>query len=306
MPCSAPNKIWLEAGGGQLQLEVGGGEIVREFSRLNCRFDCGWVFDRVVVFPSTVGGSRVEWSLHPLFRDPGPFVFQLQVGRTDNPQADDWTDVGSPVTDTFYAIDPAQRVWAMTQWTHYRLLLTTGLGSYASAPQNALGALSRQDWTKWKNHVRMWSLKLQKGPGSSLGYLLKRRLYGAPCSCVDPLTGEVRRPQDPVCFGTGWVGGYFAPIPCIWADLALKLTRDHLDPSRGNVNELNVAAKLLAVPQLYEKDVFVEKKTDIRYSVHGIEYLVAQNGVPAAVSVKLIPFPFDHVIYQYPIADLTN
>lgn len=262
--------------------------------------DCSWIFDRVIVLPHITGGSRVEWILHPMFRDPAPHTFQLQVGRTANPDADDWEDVGDPVVDDFFAIDPSQRVWAATQWTHYRVVLTTGLGTYTSKPQAALGALSRRDWAKWKNHVRMWRLKLKKGPGSSEGYILKRRLYGTPCDCLDPQTGEIRKPNHITCYGTGWVGGYFPAIPCVFADMDLKLTRDQVDDAgTGNVNKISVGARLLAVPQLGDKDVFVEKNTDIRYAIRGIQYVAAQNGVPVAVSAKLIPYAFDRVIYQF-------
>ena len=272
-----------------------------------CRLDCEWIFDRVIVLPVTVGGTRAEWSLHPQFRESGPFTFQLQVGRTANPAADDWEDVGLPVTDTFFAVDDSQRVWAATQWTHYRVKLTTAETNYFSRPQAALGALSRYDWSAWKNHVRVQTLSLKKAPNGVEGFVLKRRLYGTPCTCIDAETGEVRKPDHEPCYGTGWVGGYFAPLGCQYADMELRMTRDQIDDAmRGMVNAVSVPAKMLAVPQLYELDVFVEKKTDVRYSVRGLQYAVAQRNVPVLLNVKLVPYPFSHVIYKFPISELLS
>ncbi len=272
-----------------------------------CRTDCEWIFDRIIVLPVTVGGTRVEWSLHPQFRDSGPFTFQLQVGRTANNDADDWEDVGLPVTDTFFAIDDQQRVWAATQWAHYRIRLTTAVGSYYSKPQAALGALSRADWSTWSNHLRVQTLNLRKAPNGVEGFLLKRRLYGTPCDCLDPQTGEVRKPMHEPCFGTGWVGGYFAPLSCRYATMELHMTHDQIDDAmRGMVNELAVPGTVLAVPQLYADDVFVEKKTDVRYAVRGITYKVAHRNVPVVLAVKFVPYPFDHVIYKFPIPELLS
>src|SRR5690349_8798090 len=111
-----------------------------------CAPTCAWVFDRIWVYHLVAGGSRVEWALHPKFVDPAPHTFQLQVGRTANPDADDWVDVGLPVTDGYYAIDDTQRVHGKTLWTHYRVKLTTSIGVYYSVPQPALGVLARREW----------------------------------------------------------------------------------------------------------------------------------------------------------------
>ncbi len=269
-----------------------------------CQPECSWVFERVRVWHVTVGGTRVEWLLHPQFVDPGPYEFQLQVGRTALLTADDWADVGLPVTDVYYAVDDRQRLHGMTPWSHYRVRLTTGLGVYYSKPEAILGSLPRADWLKWKNLMRQWDFQLKHGPGGQEGFLLKRKVFGERCDCLDRRTLEVLKPGHTTCYGTGFVDGYFTATACIWAQLGLRLTREKLDGQRGTTNDLVVKAEMLAVPQLMEKDVWVDKDTDVRYFISNVQHLAEQRGIPVAVQVDLKPAPLSHVIYQFPITGL--
>lgn len=266
-----------------------------------CTTDCEWVFDRVRVWHVATGGSRVEWQLHSQFLDPTPHSIQLQVGRTAVPAADDWTNVGLPVTNANYAVDDSQRLFGKTPWTHYRLQLTTPLGVYYSKPESVLGSLSRSDWLKWKNNLRQWDFQLRHGPGGQEGFLLKRRLYGERCSCLDTRTLEIKDPQHLACFGTGFTLGYFEPMGCIYAELGLRLTREKLDGQRGTTNDLVVGARMLAVPQLMNQDVWVDKDTDIRYFISDVQHTSEIRGVPVSCDIKLKPAPLSHVIYQFPI-----
>ena len=59
-----------------------------------CPSQCESVFDVVHVSYLIRGGTRVCWQLLPTFADPLPYTFQLQVGQSANPDADDWEDVG--------------------------------------------------------------------------------------------------------------------------------------------------------------------------------------------------------------------
>lgn len=273
-----------------------------------CDDSCAWIFDRITVWPQIRGGTRVEWTLHPNFRDPGPYTFQLQFGRTGNPAADDWTNVGLSVTDTYYAIDDSQRVYGKTQWTHYRLVLTTSVGVYISAPQPAFGVLDHRDWRRAREILRQESLRLRKEAGQE-GYLLKRRLFGTVHEdCVDYLTREVKAVNCEVCYDTGFVGGYFTPMECVYAEQSRKASHEDLDAGagRGTVNDgLRVAARMLAVPQLHEEDVWVDRDTDDRWYIHSIENIVEVRGVPLVLQVEMRLAPYSDVIYRYPIPGMT-
>ena len=172
-------------------------------------------FDRVVVSYLIRGGAVVQWELLPTFTEPMPYRFQLQVGRTPNPNADDWEDVGLPVENSFLAVNGEQRVWGKTNWTHYRVRLETSLGVHYSLPVNGLGTLDRRSWRLARETVRQELVRFRVTAGQP-GYLLKRRVTGTPCPrCLDFQTEEVRDPNCVDCYGTGFACGYFFPIDCV-------------------------------------------------------------------------------------------
>lgn len=268
---------------------------------IHCGPECAWIFDRILIFPLIKGGTRVEWGLHPQFKDPPPYTFQLQVGSTGNPLADDWADVGSPVTDTFFMEDPQQRLWGMMAWTHYRVLLTTPLANYASPPQLIWGTMDRSDAQKAKALVRQTYERLVKVAGVE-GYLLKRRLYGEACSCLDTMTLESRRPDCPICYGTGIVKGYFDPYPCFYVEFSGKKIRSHVSDTGTTNDGPVVAGRMINTPQIHSYDVWVDRGSDQRWFIHRIESETEIRGIPIILHpVEMRMAPFSHIIYSFPI-----
>lgn len=265
-----------------------------------CPNSCESVFDRVVVSHLIRGGTTVQWELLNTFTDPAPLLFQLQVGRTANPDADDWVNVGLPAENQLFAVDPEQRVWGKTNWTHYRVKLTTPLGTYFSAPTGGLGTLSRRDWRLAREILRQRLVAYRFGPGAQEGYLLKRRISGQPCqACLDFQTREVRNPDCERCYGTGFECGYYFPMGCVWAEMAPKTKHLQLDggAGRGTVDDVVVKTEMLATALLNEEDVWVNARTDDRYYVHQVQHKAEYRGIPLVADVELRPIPFTSVIY---------
>lgn len=269
-----------------------------------CGDPCQSVFDRVVVRHYIKGGTVVLWELLDTFTDPNPLLFQLQVGTTSNPLADDWEDVGLPVENQYTAIDPEQRVWGKTNFTHYRVKLTSPLGVYYSTPTNGLGVLSRADWKLARELIRQRKMLYRKGHSAQNGYLLKRRWTGQRCpTCLDVQTQECRNPDCPDCYGTGYRCGYYYPISCVWAMFTPKSRRTQLDggQGRGTVDDIVVQADMLMTDLMAEADVFVAAATDDRYYIHKIDHSAEVRGVPISGMVEMRPIPFTSIVYEIPI-----
>lgn len=269
----------------------------------SCNAECQWIFARVVIYAQIVGGTRVEWDMHPMFTDVGPYTFQLQVGHTALTDADDWENVGLPVTNTFYAIDDTQRSYGKTQYTHYRIKLTTTEGTYYSRAEPMLGVLSAEDRRRAREILRSWTVRLQKTPAGTEGYLIKRRIYGERCTCLDPDTLDVNNPQHEECYGTGFVDGYYAPVPCVYAELGLKQRRERVDEQmRGSVHEGSViSGKMLAIPHLDSRDIWVNRAADLRYTINTIQSEAEIRGIPLIVTCELRLLPFSDIAYTLPI-----
>lgn len=267
-----------------------------------CPPDCDNVFDLVHVSYLIRGGTRVMWQMVPDFRDPYPWIFQLQVGNSGNPNADDWENVGLSVENTCYAIDSDQRVYGKTQSTHYRVKLSTTNGEYYSDPTAKSGILNVRDWRMAREIVRRERLRFRLSAQD--GYLLKRRLNGENCTrCLDLQTGEVTDPYCPECRGTGKQCGYYYPMSCIWADLDTrthKLNQDN-QGNRGTVKDIVIRARMLMLPIVDEYDIWVSRQTDERYYIHSIQNAAEIRGVPIIANVELRPAPFSDVVYSIPI-----
>ena len=261
------------------------------------------VFDRVHVSYLIRGNTRVFWQLLPTFRDPLPWVFQLQVGRTGDP-AGEWVDVGEPQENAFYAIDPLQRVYGKTQWSHYRVLLSTPISDYQSLPTGTIGILNRHDWRIAREIVRKERLRHRLATHN--GYLLKRRFSGERCThCVDLQTDEVRDPDCVYCWGTGYQCGYYYPMSCVWADLTPRTVYKEVDDqgARGTIADVVVQGRMLQIPLMETYDVWVDAATDDRYFVHEIKNVAELRGVPLVADVELRLAAFSDLVYSIPIPD---
>ena len=263
---------------------------------------CANPFTRVMVSHIIRGGSRVMWQIAPTFREPEPWIFQLEAGKTGNPLADDWVEVGLAVEGGVYAIDDVQRLFGKSFWTTYRVRLTTADNQvFYSNPTALQGVLDPPALREAREIARQETVRF-RAVRAPIGYLLKRRHAGTPCTCLDFQTEEITQPDCTTCYGTGWLDGYFAPIPCVYADFGL-VSREHIqDGARGTINPIVVPVRMLAEPRLDQGDVWVNKKTDERWYVGKITSIAEVSGVPVVVSVEFHLLPFSDAIYELEIA----
>lgn len=268
-----------------------------------CLPSCDNVFDMVHVSYLIRGGTRVMWTLVNTFVDQTPWTFQLQVGHGGAQTADDWENVGLPITNACYAVDPGQENSSVrTAPFYYRVKLTTTAGVYYSDPVAKSGILSVRDWRIAQEIVRKEKLRFRHT--SQDGYFLKRRVIGANCPvCLDFQTMEITNPYCPQCWGTGKECGYFYPIACIWADFSPQSHHMNIDDqgTRGTIQDIKISARMLMLPLISEQDVWVSRKTDDRYYVHSIQHVAEIRGVPLVATVELRPAPFSDVVYKIEI-----
>ena len=262
-------------------------------------------FSELLVFPLTDGGTKVQWMLHPSHNDPGPYSFQLQyapVRADDNP--DNWTDVGYPVENTYLVQDPIKRMYGKFPSAHYRLKMVTGMGIYYSKPASVHSWLPHSERLLAQNLIREEIVRFKQAAGTA-GYLLKRRQSGEVCSCVDRLEKLVSNPDCRICYGTGWVYGYYQPLGCTFVEFLVgDKKRGYIDEKRGTVMDDTEFVRMLNIPQVYSRDVWVAKDTDMRYSIESFQTIVEIRSLPIVLQpVEFRQFPFSDVIYKFHIQD---
>lgn len=259
-------------------------------------------FRRLIPDRMTRGQTRIWWQMHEDFNDPRPHTFQLQFGRTGLSTAVDWVNVGLPVADAYYAVDDVMRDGGMVITAHYRLVLTTPAGQYASSPVNPVGFLPERDWTLAREIIRKEQLRF-KNVGIE-GTILKRLRYGTKCTkCRDKLTDESANGSCLECNGTGFKIGYHAPSPIHCFDLSPQEFDEQQDAAaRGTVREnAIVTARVLAFPALQRYDVWINNFSDERWIIHQVKHVAVQRGVPIVSEVRMHLAPFSHVVYRVEI-----
>jgi hypothetical protein len=262
-----------------------------------------------VPFPTIEFGTRISWELRERFSAPGPYTFQLQVGRTGVVAADDWEDLGTPVVDTYYALDDEKRVFGKSQWTHYRVQLTDANGVvYYSQPVNAAGFLSYNAYQTATATIRQWRQRVRSRVNVTAVpiYVLKRRLYGTACTeCIDYLQQESNDSHCETCYGTGIIGGYFAPDSCQYLVPEPSNRRLKVDEqlTRGTVDDQVMQGTILADPYVQQNDVIVMANTDDRYRIHTVVDTMLVAGVPIFCKVELRLMPYSDIIYSVAIEE---
>jgi hypothetical protein len=259
-------------------------------------------FRRVSVDHMVRGVTRVWWQLESQFRESGPYVFQLQYGYTPSNKSTDWKNVGDPVTNGYFALDPGWREGGTELLTHYRVTLTTPQEIYVSQPANCFGELTERDWLLAREIVRKEQLRHRLV--SVPGFLLKQYRYGKPCKrCRDELTQEITDNNCILCNGTGFEVGYHPAMPLQCWDLSPEMIEEHVDAElKGSTREnAYIKARVIGFPALNKKDIWVNGSTDERWTVEVVQVVAAVRNVPLVCEVRLGLVPFNNSIYALEI-----
>jgi hypothetical protein len=256
-------------------------------------------FQRVIVDYVVEGGTRVTWFLERLFVDPLPHSFQLQFAETSTPTADDWADVGLPVSNGFFAIDDEKRLWGKSLEVHYRVVLTTPVNTYTSDPASVLSDVPYRDWLDIREQYRQYKKVLAKYKGTA-GYLLKRKRFGRPCqTCLDPLTQEGMRSNCPECFGTEITAGYYKAVPDFYVDMATQSAREMTNlQGRATVKDVVLPGLCPGDVLVNSRDVFVEKNSGRRHNIETVGTESEFRAYPICLKLELRQIPFSDVIYR--------
>lgn len=241
---------------------------------------------------------QVAWVMEPAFDAPGPWTFTLE--RAHAASADDWRSLAETV-DQPWLFDNNPELAQHDRATFYRVRLVDGDGKvHISQPVSTQNTWGHYDWRLMKEILRKESMLQRKKTGAR-GVLLKRKLWGDPCTtCVDPNTSSVLNPHCPDCFGTSFVGGYHAPLE-YWLTLDPSQRMKRLQGDGGVVTAVFETARALAWPNPEGNDVWVQLDTNRRFRIgDDIAAIGRHRGVDLLLQLHLEELPQSNVVYQVP------
>lgn len=237
----------------------------------------------------------IHWTMRPSFQSTTPIDFYLDKARAGG----EWEEVAGPITDDCTYIDVVRWNYNKDMNTFYRVRYDKGVEDWEfSTPVRAIGNWTRKDYALAKEIARkeLLSYTLLGLPG----VILKRREWGPVCTtCADYETEEPVDGQCTVCFGTGIIGGYFAPI-----DLTVNPRQiNHLmtRTDKALVDDTKRAVRCVAYPTLIkENDLWLDSHNGTRWVIRGVTPAAELKGVPLIYEMTLNRLPMTDVIYTDP------
>lgn len=242
-------------------------------------------------------GSYIEWFMDPRFKEPGPWTFYVERAKEIGGQY----EVVATTINQPYAydetIDASDKSGVPSWW--YRIRVRTSEDKFFLSEEISAGdTWDKRDWLIANRIIKKEMLLLRKRSGQD-GVLLKRRAFGLPCpKCLDPATGEPTNSHCDVCFGTGFEGGYYAPLSCwvatepnVWTSKVGQL---------GHEIELVEQVRALASPPPCPNDIWISDKTGQCFRVgSAVATLAHIRGAPLVCGFKMQLLESSNVVYTY-------
>lgn len=261
-------------------------------------------FFELYVASAPTGGSIVYWGMDRAFNGVPPYTFTLEWAEAPDGE---WETV-TTVVDTYFAVDPVQRMYAKEQQSCYRVRAAyTEPCSGAAVEATSYAVQSYGTWTKrdWliAREISRKELLLQRKYTGWSGNLLKRRIWGADCPvCADWDTDDPTFGKCTTCHGTGKLGGYWPGHAVYGYQMQAGPTKEQVsDPNVGMVENIALALRMSAYPHISTYDVFVENDTGRRFIVRKVDTVAEIRGIPLVYAVTMMLAPFTDAVYAVPI-----
>lgn len=219
----------------------------------------------VSLFPRRV---FVQWILR---RPTAATGYVFDVYRSGS-SAGDWNLVASALTDTYYYVDdvfpaPSERteadLMALRRTLHYKVVVSHTTDGSAETIKVLEGGLDRRRKGQLQKLRRDASVALRKGQGTEFA-VFKRKWWGEACTCRAK-TGQSTRSHCMYCFGTGILGGYWAPVYGFAKRTTAPVSVRTDSSGKRETRYINVI--MLDVPEVQADDVLVFMRDNKRFLV---------------------------------------
>jgi len=219
----------------------------------------------------------MESTFHPT----APVSFYVDRARSGG----EWTNIGGPLVDACAYTDVVKWNWGIDQNTFYRVRYQHGPDWIYSDPVQGIGEWDLRNY-KLVHEICRKERLVAKQLGMP-GVLMKRREWGTPCTaCLDPDTRQPTNHDCTVCYGTGIVGGYYAPI-------ALWLTTPQPKQSQRGMTELGhsqrdtLMARCVAYPYIEAEDLWFGQGSGDRWRIVQVTPAADVRGIPIIYNLQL-------------------
>jgi hypothetical protein len=214
--------------------------------------------------------TYIQWLLRNPPADTG---YSINIYRAEGANGPWELLTTTPLVDVYNYVDnslsaPHDRthpaLFSMRRISYYRVSVTGPGGEVASSEVPPIPPLDRRREGIWRKLIRDAHLALKKGVGTEVA-VLKRRTWGEPCTECQTSMGQTSRSHCGTCYGTGFVGGFWAPF-YTWASRGAAPV-DVQTTQEGKTETHQVNSILGYIPFVEVDDVLCFLRDNKRYKV---------------------------------------
>lgn len=246
----------------------------------------------------------IQWYLRDGYNFTSPINFYVDWARSGG----DWINIAGPLSNVCTYTDAERYNWNKDRDLYYRVRFTDSAAvEHVGEPARAGdGFMVKHDYLIFRDILRKECLVLHKG-NSMKGEYLRRKHWGTKCPvCLDFDTDEVTTSKCAVCFGTGFVGGYYESVKLPVSMVANPKTDKKNDlGGLGTTDDQSITVRTLAFPYQDSFDLWTHYGNNDRYVIRQINPVSSYNGIIIAVHMKLQKLPYTDIVYQTPV-DVTS
>ena len=259
------------------------------------------VFFKITVSADLQDRKIINWQMAGSFKPKGRTHFYIDTSIS----AGDWLQLAGPITDDCFYVDPVKRSWNKDRNMFYRIRFKQDDKWVYSTPTQSGFTGSNRELALMKEMTRKQALVNRLG--GDPGVFLKRRNWGQLCTaCTDFDTREVVDISCPVCFGTGIVGGYFAPIPLTMLCPGTPTNQRGMEPELGTAQVTEDGKRCIAFPFIEKNDLWVNTRTSLRWNIKDVKIAAEFNDLPMFYEITLALIPQTNVVYDQGMKDLSS
>ena len=240
---------------------------------------------------------ELSWSIQPTQEDLS--VYEFHVLRSDSPE-EGFQDVSGPLVDQYIyldEIDDPQHQWRIFYYK-LRIYNTQTLEeSFSDAiywhedtisynlPDPVLEIVRKNNWILSHSRYRV---------GRKCKVLIKKT-FGQICTnCWDPIKERVTDDQCEICYGTGYVGGYYSPIKTYVAFEPLT-KRDQIQVF-GKLQPGEIVVWMSNYPLVKPGDLIYNVVEGNLYRVNDVK--PTKHLIIVHQTMRLTLLPKDHIAYK--------
>lgn len=264
-------------------MHTGGGDTLIKFKSVNATTDYGLDF------------VNITFSIEDTREDLSDYQFDL---LRSNCESDDFYVVYSNIQDfecNDYAVNllnPESRYLYKIRATHIptEFSIESNDFSYPEVDPDRYAFYLSEIYSMYLEAI-----------GNQKMYLLKRKRTGDRCECYDDVRGARLSDKCPICFGTGYAGGFYKPIEIMVNFLSTAGKQEEVGLNGTFEATEPIQLWTQNYPLLQENDILVDSVTGERFTISHWRPSY-KNGFLLRQTVQAEGIPESSRLYKVPVS----